>query len=87
MALVICNCCSQVVRDNNVSKELAMLINEGDARYKCAECQKIDSFVKALEEYALDDGALDDVPDDVFINIMRKRGYNGTLRKTKVIQI
>lgn len=87
MALVVCNYCSQVVKDNNVTEELAMQINDGAVWYKCPECQKIDSFVKALEEYALDDGALDEVPDEVFINIMRKRGYNGTLRKTKIIQI
>lgn len=87
MAQVVCDYCSLIVDDKNIPKQLALQINKGFVRYRCPECQKIISVTKALEDELLESSTLQDVPDELFINILRMRGYSGTLKKSKLILI
>lgn len=87
MARVICDYCAQVVDDKTISAQIAKQINNAFVRYTCQECQTIDSSIKALSESILDNPDVQLIPDKVFIDILRMRGYNGTLKKSNVVLI
>ncbi len=80
MATVECIICGAKVKASKL-----------DAKWQvseiCPDCIKRHRINEDLRNRNIESEELEMVSDDVFIDILRVRGYKGTLRKTTIINI
>lgn len=80
MATVECIICGSKV-------EVSKLDAEWQVPKICPDCIKRNKINEDLRNRNIESEELEMVGDDVFIDILRIRGYKGTLRKTTIINI